>query len=194
MILQRTQQTPKKQERDDRATPGLRHDFDRHVESHRMLNRGSETPRGYFRCGRYFAVGHEWYATVREGREIGPFTTRDEAEIALANHVTDCFVESRGHIGQLDAHCQRDATALEVMVQELASCREQTRIRSENCAYVWAKQRLQAMEEHPGLFSHVGRRTHALKHFLMQLDRLANTDNTDDLRFDDSSAIRKYLG
>lgn len=148
----------------------MQHDFNRRTESRHMLNRGLEPQRAYFRCGRYFTVGHEWYATVREGKEIGPFSTRDEAEIALANHVTDCFVESRGHIGQLDAHCQRDATILEVLVQELASCREQVRLVSENCAYVWAKQRLEAIDEHPDIFSHATVRTLALKHFLTELD------------------------
>ena len=136
-----------------------------------MLNRGSEPQRAYFRCGRYFTVGHEWYATVREGTEIGPFTTRNEAELALAGHVTACFVKSCGHIGQLDAHGVRDATTLEVLVQELASCREQARLRrSENSAYAWAKQRLEEIDKHSEKFDHADIRAKALKHFLAELD------------------------
>ena len=169
--MQRTQQRAIKQHRGYRKQSGLQHDSNRQAESRRMLNRGLEPQRAYFRCGRYFTVGHEWYATVREGKEIGPFTTRDEAEIALASHVTACFVESCGHIGQLDAHGERDATILEVLVQELASCREQVRLVSENCAYAWAKQRRQKIDEHPENFSHADVRTKALKYFLSELDR-----------------------
>jgi hypothetical protein len=142
-----------------------------HRGSHHILNRGSEPQRAYFRCGRYFTVGHEWYATVREGTEIGPFTTRNEAQMALANHVTACFIASCGHIGQIDAHGERDATMLEVLVQELASGREHARLRSENCAYIWAKQRLEEIDNHPEKFVHADVRVNALQYFLSELDR-----------------------
>lgn len=133
------------------------------------LNRGLEPRRTFFRCGRYFTVGNDWYATARGGREIGPFATRDEAEIALARHVTACFIRSSGHIGQLDAHGRRDATVLEVLVQELASCWEQARMRSENSAYAWAKQRLEAIEAHPEDFTYPNVRPRALRQFLTDL-------------------------
>ena len=139
-------------------------------ESEQVLNRGAEHEHRYFRCGRYFTVGHEWYATIREGRDIGPYTTREEAEMALACHVTACFVGASGHIGQLDAHGGRDATVLEVLVQELASCREQARLRSENCAYAWAQQRLDELAEHPDRYGYVDIRVRALRHFLSELD------------------------
>ena len=142
-----------------------------HHESHNTLNRGSEPRRAYFRCGRYFTVGHEWYATVREGTEIGPFPTRNEAQMALADHVTACFFASRGHIGQIDAHGGRDATLLEVLVQEMASGQEHARLRSENCAYIWAKQRLEEIDRHPEDFDHANARASALRYFLTQLDR-----------------------
>ena len=142
----------------------------RQHEAQRALNRGSEPKRVYFRCGRYFTVGHQWYATIREGHELGPFATQEEAEMALACHVTTCFVLSCGHIGQLDAHGERDATALEVLVQELASCREQARLRGENCAYIWAQQRLEAIDEHPEQFGNPDTREKALRHFLSELD------------------------
>lgn len=135
-----------------------------------MLNRGLEQERRYFRCGRYFTVGHEWYATIREGRDIGPYETREEAELALARHVTDCFVDRAGHIGQLDAHGRREATVLEVLVQELASCREQARLRNENSAYVWAYRRLSEYEDHPARHDHAAARASALRYFIAELD------------------------
>lgn len=136
----------------------------------RMLNRGLERERRYFRCGRYFTVGHEWYATIREGRDIGPYKTREEAELALARHVTDCFLDRTGHIGQIDAHGRRDATVLEVLVQELASCREQARLRNENSAYVWAHRRLSEYEDHRSRHDHAAVRASALRYFISELD------------------------
>lgn len=138
-----------------------------------MLNRGLEQDHVYFRCGRYFTIGHEWYVTVREGHDIGPFASRNEAEMSLAGHVTACFVAS-GHIGQLDAHGGRDATVLEVLVQELASCREQARLRQENAAYVWAQQRLDEFNEHPKKYGYIDIRVRALRHFLSELDSYAS--------------------
>lgn len=138
-------------------------------ESHPILNRGPEHDRVYFRCGRYFTVGHEWYVTLREEKDIGPYASRDEAELALACHVTACFLAA-GHIGQLDAHGGRDATVLEVLVQELASCQEQARLRNENSAYVWAQQRLDEFAEHPEKYGYVDTRVKALRHFLSELD------------------------
>jgi hypothetical protein len=91
--------------------------------------------------------------------------------MALANHVTACFFASRGHIGQIDAHGERDATMLEVLVQEMASGREHARLRSENCAYIWAKQRLEEIDKHPEGFDHANARASALAYFMAQLDR-----------------------
>jgi hypothetical protein len=166
----------KNQQRNTTPGPGGRNAFSSRHRSfvphgpEQILNRGSEHERRYFRCGRYFSVGHEWYATIREGRDIGPYATRAEAEMALARHVTDCFVDRTGHIGQLDAHGRRDATELEVIVQELASCREQARLRNENSAYLWAQQRLAEYEGHPEEHDHAGIRASALRYFLSELD------------------------
>ena len=169
--MQRTQQRTTEPLQINPGAIGGQYDSKQQRELYHMLNRGSEPQRAYFRCGRYFTVGHEWYATVREGTEIGPFSTRNEAQMALANHVTACFIASRGHIGQIDAHGERDATMLEVLVQELASGHEHARLRSENCAYIWAKQRLEEISKHPEDFSHADARANALMHFLSELDR-----------------------
>jgi len=135
-----------------------------------FFNRGNEPQQAYFRCGRFFTVGHEWYATVREGRTLGPFVTKDQAQMNLACFVTDRFVGSNGHIGQLDAHGGREATTLEILVQELSSCREQARLRGENCAFIWAQQRLEDFEKDPGAVGDAEIRGAALRHFLFELD------------------------
>ncbi len=167
--MQRTQQRGKRSGQIDGSVSASRRGID--VQgAMATLNRGSESPRQFFRCGRYSTVGHEWYVSVREGCELGPYATRDEAELALANHVTSRFVDSHGYIGQIDAHARRDATVLEVLVQELATCREQIHIRGENAAFAWAKRRLDAMNEHPEKFNRVRARIHALMFFLRELD------------------------
>lgn len=137
---------------------------------HRILNRGSEPERAYFRCDRYFTVGHKWYATTREGLDLGPCTTRHEAQVTLANHITDQGLDISRHIGQLAARGERAATVLEVLVQELAICRQQSRLRTNNSAYVWAQQRLAKFEEYPAEHDHADIRTGALRHFLLELD------------------------
>lgn len=136
----------------------------------RMLNRGSEPERGYFRCDRYFTVGHEWYATTREGQDIGPFATRNQAKMALANHLAERVFDIPGKTGQLAVHSEREMTELEVLIQEFATCRQHAQFRSENSAYVWAQQRLVRFEEHSVEHAHAGIRASALRHFLSELD------------------------
>lgn len=135
-----------------------------------MLNRESENEVAYFRCDRYFTVGHEWYVTTREGTDLGPYTTRHEAELMLAHHLTNHVLNISKHIGAIAERGERDATMLEVLIQELASCQEQSRLRTENSAYAWAQQRLAKFEEHPAEHDHADIRTSALKHFLSELD------------------------
>ncbi|MGB5254189.1 MAG: DUF6316 family protein, partial [Sedimenticolaceae bacterium] len=136
----------------------------------RRLDQASSAERSFFRSDRYFTVGHEWYASTREGKDIGPFFDRDDAEMALACHVTECFIDGRGYIAKLGGDNKRDSTFLELMVQELAACREQLRRRSEISAYAWAKQRLSKFHENPTAYDHVEIRARALKRFMQELD------------------------
>lgn len=139
------------------------------------LNRASKDGAAFFRCGRYFTVGHEWYASLREDRDVGPYATREGAEMALASHLTACCLESFGSIQQIGSRDDRDPTVLELLVQELASCREHCRVRSENSAYAWAQQRLTAFDEHPDEHDHVKIRARALRHFMRELDCCTST-------------------
>lgn len=134
-----------------------------------ILNRGSESERNYFRCGRYFAVGHEWYATTREGKDVGPCATRHHAEMTLARYLADRATKVPEQMAQIVVHGDRGATEFEVLVQELVNCRKHSLFRSENSAYVWAKQRLNSLEEHPAEYEHAEIRANALRHFLSEL-------------------------
>lgn len=139
-------------------------------EPRQNSNRIAKHRRAFFRSGRYFTVGHEWYASLRADKHLGPYVTREEAEMALASHLTACCLESFFSIRQMTSRDDRDPTVLELLVQELAACREHCRVRSENSAYAWAKQRLTEFDEHPDEHDHVKIRARALRHFLRELD------------------------
>lgn len=51
--------------------------------------RTGEKPRSWFRSERFLQINHQWYFMTREGRDVGPFVSRDIAESA-ANR----FIES----------------------------------------------------------------------------------------------------
>lgn len=40
-----------------------------------------------FRSGRFFYIDSKWYFACREGKEIGPFPSKQAAEEALAEYV-----------------------------------------------------------------------------------------------------------
>ena len=161
----------KEQPRDTRS--GRRRE---HLREHprgldRILNRGTEPERSFFRCGRYFAVGHEWYATTREGHDVGPCGSRQQAELQLAHYLADQELEVPGNLDEIAAVTHRDPTELEVLVQELINCRHHSFFRSENSSYVWAKQRLAKFEENPAEHDHANIRASALRYFLSELDK-----------------------
>lgn len=136
-----------------------------------LRNRRSEPPRTFFRCGRYFTVGHEWYVTNREGIDLGPYKDREQAELALAMHVTACCFARTGGIAELRRRAQQGLTRFEALVAEMVGCWEQRRLRSANCAYVWTQQRLQRLYESPQGTDHLESRMRALRYMLSRLDR-----------------------
>ena len=87
-----------------------------------------------------------------------------------ASHLAACCLEIIGSIQKIGSGNDRDPTVLELLVQELASCREHCRARSENSAYAWAKQRLTDFDEHPDEHDNVKVRARALRHFIRELD------------------------
>ena len=139
-------------------------------EPRRNQDRTSKRGRSFFRSGRYFTVGHEWYALLREDKTLGPYATGEEAEMALASYMADCCLKNFRSIQQMSSVHDRDPTVLELLVQELASCREHCRVRSENSAYAWAKQRLTDFDEQLNEHDSVEVRARAIKHFLRGLD------------------------
>ncbi len=50
-----------------------------------------------FRSGRFFYIDSKWYFACREGKEVGPFPSKQAAEIALAEYINnmECIDEPR---------------------------------------------------------------------------------------------------
>ena len=40
-----------------------------------------------FRSGRFFYIDSKWYFSCREGKEVGPFPSKQAAEMALAEYI-----------------------------------------------------------------------------------------------------------
>ena len=154
-----------------RKSAMLRCELDRQSDSSRTLNRNFESPRAYFRCGRYFNVDHQWYASIREGNELGPYPTRDDVEMALANYVADGLARSPERKHRVRSKVDREPTFFEVLVQELLACRDHKRLRGENAAYVWATRRIETIQQNPGVVDRASARTYALEYCLRDLDR-----------------------
>lgn len=52
-----------------------------------MLNRDGEKGSTPARTGRYIQKDGYWYYTTREGVDIGPFDSRDDAEIGVGEFI-----------------------------------------------------------------------------------------------------------
>jgi len=135
------------------------------------LKRRNEQQRNHFRCGRFFNVGHEWYVANREGRDLGPFAERDDAELALARHVAEICFASHQDLGAMNADLDRRATDFEVLVNEILNCWEHKHLRSENSAYVWLRQRLGSLKRHSTLQHRPYMQSKILRSLLEELDK-----------------------
>jgi hypothetical protein len=51
--------------------------------------RKGENSQTRFRTERFFTIGVDWYASTREGQNIGPFKTRSAAEQGLVRYIVD---------------------------------------------------------------------------------------------------------
>lgn len=134
----------------------------------RFRNRRSDPPVTFFRSSRYFTVGHEWYVTTREGRNLGPFSTRDEAELAGVEQVARHYLVSHGGVAKLYDHDEDGVTEFELMVREMLAGLEQHQLRSENIAFVWTTQRIDELERYPDKQTHTAARIKALEYLLDQ--------------------------
>lgn len=140
------------------------------VVANHVLRRRSDEGGPLFRGSRYFAVGHEWYAMTRESKEIGPFSSRHEAELRLAWHLALQVAEEADRGNLRETGSQATMTPLEVQRDELVVCRREATARGIAAACIMAQQRLDAIEgiSEPG--TRLGLRADAIRYFLNEAD------------------------
>lgn len=59
------------------------------MENNEFKRQGEEFESPY-RSGRFYSVANEWYFSVRETDDQGPFTSKLSAEKNLKNYLMDC--------------------------------------------------------------------------------------------------------
>lgn len=65
-----------------------------------MQCRMGETATESFRAPRYFCISGEWYFSSRENLQVGPFASRDDAELELLiflRHVDEGGIYANGY-------------------------------------------------------------------------------------------------
>jgi hypothetical protein len=77
---------------------------------------------------------------------MGPYASRDDAQLALADHVA-CLLLQRDDVAGMGRWRGQGATPFEAMVAETMPCRREHRQRSESSAYAWTYRRLSALRE-----------------------------------------------
>lgn len=68
-----------------------------------MVIRKGESERVWFRANRCFSVGPEWYFATREGKDIGPFKSRQDAVASIPRYLKGISVrkDAAGFAGQM---------------------------------------------------------------------------------------------
>jgi hypothetical protein len=136
--------------------------------SQNLLRRRGEETGTYFRCSRYFAVGHEWFAATREYGQLGPFPGRAEAELGLAWHLT--VREDSTDEAPCGGPDRGPPTSLEILISEFRICRREAERSSALSAYASARQRLDEMEDAATDAAHTSLQVRAIRHFLTELE------------------------
>jgi Domain of unknown function (DUF6316) len=70
-----------------------------------MKRKSDDKERTVFRTDRFFRSDGKWFFTTREGGNLGPFDTHEDAERALVQHLLDMGVrpEEKGSWDTLGA-------------------------------------------------------------------------------------------
>jgi hypothetical protein len=107
---------------------------------------------------------------TRESKEIGPFSSRSEADLRLAWHLALQVENQVEEMNPLDAGTNEALTPLEVQRDELVVCRRDATARGIAAACIMAQQRLDAIEgiSEPGTRSAL--RAEAIRYFLDEAD------------------------
>lgn len=51
-----------------------------------------EEDKHWFRCDRFFLIGNQWFFSTREGKDVGPYDSREQAQHGL-NLFIECITK-----------------------------------------------------------------------------------------------------
>lgn len=116
-----------------------------------------------FRSGRFFSVGVEWYAATREGPDLGPFASQDEAKIAVQDYIERL---ASSHSEAEGSAPNEDAIRAEVRVEELRQFMKRRDAQGLTAARLWAKDRIKRLQGEPMPFAERHERLSVLRYLL----------------------------
>lgn len=116
-----------------------------------------------FRTGRIYSVGVEWYAAIRGGRDLGPFSSQQEAKLAIEAYIANVLLEDSATAESTPAE---RANRAEVRLQEIREFMQRRESYGPASARLWAQERIKQLETDPEAETDQHERVIALKYLL----------------------------
>ena len=132
------------------------------------LNRHGEQDFTPFRSGRLYVVNGQSYFDTREGKQFGPYRTKNEADKALAVFVAQRLCESISSWPDNNSLSLGSQNGTDQMAGELLVFFCQKKHYGQVAALAWANKRRKELMEHRGATSNSNKRIEALEYVLDQ--------------------------
>jgi hypothetical protein len=127
-------------------------------------NRRGESGPVPFRRGRFYSIDHQWYATTREGDELGPYASDEDAQMGVAAYLVDYLsdeeVESLAVISTNDP--------VDLSISEIRRFKEKLAEAGVKAAIAWARSRVDRLMGEDLPVRQRQTRVHALQFMLEQ--------------------------
>jgi hypothetical protein len=129
------------------------------------VRRFGEKGQAPLRTGRIYSVGTEWYAATRGGEDLGPFTSEEEARLAVGDYLTELL---EGEDRLAGATAAERADRAEMRLQEVRDFLHRRESEGPAAARLWAEQRLEQLDREPMASPERRERRSALEDLLSQ--------------------------
>lgn len=103
------------------------------------INRRGESCPIPFRRGRFYWLERQWYATTREGDELGPYATEQEAQMGVACYLAERLSEDEAEA--LAAISTSDP--VDLTVTEIRRFNQEVETSGVGAALDWARRRIE---------------------------------------------------
>jgi len=132
------------------------------------LNRHGEQGYRPFRSRGLYEVNGQSYFDTREGKQFGPYRTKNEADKALAVFVAQKLCELTSSWPDNSSLSLGSQNGTDQMVGELLVYFYRHKYYGQVAALAWANQRLKELMEHRGAVSNSNKRIEALEYVIDQ--------------------------